>query len=148
LEVGLSTGQNITRKSIRLDTRTRIFVIGALLAGAFFLIEAGIAEIMIAVDQECRASISSLRLAPDAFEVCDSEWKWYLVRATSRGIAWVINRESAPIIGWITMAFVYSVLGGVSAQMFRGRGIIAFLLIQVGMIAVLMGLGYFRQFIV
>jgi hypothetical protein len=144
----LTTGNTTRNTSIKLDTRTKIFVVGALLAGAFFLMEAGVAEIMIAVDQECRASISTLRLAPDAFEVCASEWQWYLVRAASRGIPWVINREGVPIIGWLTMCFVYSLLGGVCAQIFRRRAVIAFLIIQVGMIAALMGLGYFRQFIV
>ncbi|MGD2163784.1 MAG: hypothetical protein PVH60_13075 [Anaerolineales bacterium] len=144
----MTTGNNKKRKSIKLDARTKIFVIGALLAGAIFLIEAGIAEIMIAMDEQCRASIATLRLTPDVFEVCAPEWQWYLVRATSRGIAWVVNRESAPIIGWLSMGFVYSLFGGASAQIFRGRGIIAFLLLQAGMIAALMGLGYFRQFIV
>jgi hypothetical protein len=132
---------------MRFDTRSKIFIVGALLAGALFLIEAGVSEIMIAVDQECREAISSLRLAPDVFEVCGSEWQWYLVRATSRGISWVVNEDSAPIIGWLSMGLIYSLLGGLSARYFRARGIIAFLLAQAGLIAALMGLGYFRQFI-
>ena len=135
------------RRPIRLDGRTKVFVLGALLAAAFFLIEAGIAEILIAMDQECRASIASVRLAPDPFQVCATEWQWYLVRALSRGVVWVINQDSTPFIGWITMGLIYSFVGGASAQTFRGRGGVAFLIVQIGMVAALMGLGYFRQFI-
>ena len=135
------------RRPIRLDGRTKVFVLGALLAAAFFLIEAGIAEILIAMDQECRASIASVRLAPDPFQVCATEWQWYLVRALSRGVVWVINQDSTPFIGWITMGLIYSFVGGASAQTFRGRGVVGFLIVQIGMVAALMGLGYFRQFI-
>lgn len=135
------------RRPIRLDGRTKVFVLGALLAAALFLIEAGIAEILIAMDQDCRASISTVRLAPDPFQVCASEWQWYLVRALSRGIVWIFNQDSAPFIGWITMGLIYSLVGGMSAQAFKGRGVVAFLIAQVGIVAALMGLGYFRQFI-
>jgi hypothetical protein len=143
----LTTERTAHPRKLRLDGRARVFVIGALLAGALFLIEAGIAEILIAMDQECRASIASIRLAPDPFDVCASEWQWYLVRAISRGIPWVINPDSAPIIGWLMMGAIYALLGGISSQTFRGRGIIAFLIAQIGLVAALMGLGYFRQFI-
>jgi len=143
----LNAEQNDKRRPFRLDKRAKIFLIGALLAAAVFLIEAGVAEILIAMDQECRASIASIRLAPDPFDVCASEWQWYLMRAMSRGIAWVINLDSAPIIGWLTMGLVYALIGGSVAQMFRGRGFVVFLIAQVGLVAALMGLGYFRQFI-
>jgi hypothetical protein len=143
----LTTERTAHPRKLRLDGRARVFVIGALLAGALFLIEAGIAEILIAMDQECRASIASIRLAPDPFNVCAPEWQWYLVRALSRGIPWVINQESAPIIGWLSMGAFYAILGGISGQTFRGRGFIVFLIAQAGMVATLMGLGYFSQFI-
>lgn len=143
----MNSGQPEKRARIRLDARTKVFIVGALFAGALFLVEAGIAEILIAIDQDCRASISSVRLAPDPFDVCASEMQWYLARATSRGIVWVVNRDSAPIVGWLTMGFIYALTGGLSAQTFRGKGIVAFLIAQVGIIAALTGLGYFRQFI-
>jgi hypothetical protein len=147
MEVGLTIGSPEKRRPFRMDGRTKVFVLGALLAAAFFLMEAGIAEIMIATDQECRGSIASVRLAPDPFQVCASEWQWYLVRALSRGVVWVFNQDSAPFIGWITMGLIYSFVGGASAQTFRSRGFVAFLIVQIGMVAALMGLGYFRQFI-
>ncbi|MGD8633188.1 MAG: hypothetical protein PVF85_06415 [Anaerolineales bacterium] len=143
----MTTRQKGKRRPIGFDTRSKIFIVGALLAGALFLIEAGVSEIAIAVDQECREEVSSLRLAPDVFEICGPEWQWYLVRATSRGIPWVVNEDSAAIVGWLCMGLIYSLLGGLSAQFFRARGFIAFLLAQAGLIAALMGLGYFRQFI-
>lgn len=143
----MSVDEPKVRTRLRLDSYTKVFLVGALLAGALFLVEAGIAEIFIAIDQECRASIASVRLAPDPFDVCGSEWQWYLSRATSRGIAWVINHESAPLLGWLTMGLVYSFVGGLSAQTFRDRGVVAFLIAQIGIIAALTGLGFFRQFI-
>ncbi len=143
----MSAEQNQGKRSLKLDKRTKIFIVGALLAAALFLIEAGIAEILIAMDQECRLSIASIRLGPDPYDACASEWQWYLMRAMSRGIPWVLNLESAPLVGWVVMGLVYSLLGGTVAQLFRKQGIIVFLIAQTGLVAALMGLGYFRQFI-
>lgn len=143
----MNTEPNKQPRLIKLDKHAKIFIVGALLAAALFLIEAGVAEILIAIDEECRASIASIRLAPNPFDVCAPEWQWYLMRAVSRGIAWVINLDIAPVVGWLTMGLVYSILGGTVAQIFRDRGFVVFLIAQIGLVAALMGLGYFRQFI-
>ena len=139
--------QNVKRTWFKLDRRARLFLFGALLAAAFFFIEAGISEIMIAVDQNCRATLATVRFAPDPFEACSPEWQWYLFRAIARGLPWVIRPEGVALVGWLVMGGFYATLGGVCARGFRSRGVIAFLIAQVGIVAALVGLGYFRQFI-
>ncbi len=105
-----------TISQLKLDQTQKTFLIGALLAMAFFFIAAGIVEMAIAIDQECRDSVASVRLAPDPFTVCLPEWKYYGLRAMSRGVVWAFNPESAPILGWLVMSLIYAVLGGISAQ--------------------------------
>ena len=114
---------------------------------AFFFIAAGIAEIAIGLDQECRDSVAAVRLSPDPFTVCLPEWKHYGLKAVSRGVVWAFSPEAAPIFGWLVMSLIYAVLGGISAQIFGRRGIIAFLGMFLGLIALLTGIGFMRKFI-
>ncbi len=136
-----------TISQLKLDKTQKTFLIGALLAMAFFFIVAGIAEIAIAVDKECRDSVASVRLSPDPFSVCLPEWKYYGLRAMSRGVVWAFNPEAAPILGWLLMSLIYAVLGGISAQTFGRRGIIAFLGMLLALIAMLAGIGFMKTFI-
>ncbi len=136
-----------TLSQLKLDQTQKTFLIGALLAMAFFFIAAGIVEMAIAIDQECRDSVASVRLAPDPFTVCLPEWKYYGLRAMSRGVVWAFNPESAPILGWIVMSLIYAVLGGISAQVFGRRGIIAFLGMFLALAALFAGLGFMKTFI-
>ena len=136
-----------TVSQLKLDQTQKTFLIGALLATAFFFIVAGIAEIAIAMDQECRDSVAAVRLSPDPFTVCLPEWKYYGLRAVSRGVVWVFNPEATPIFGWLVMSLIYAVLGGINAQAFGRRGIIAFLGIFLALIALFAGLGFMKTFI-
>ena len=136
-----------TVSQLKLDQTQKTFLIGALLAMAFFFIVAGIAEIAIAMDQECRDSVAAVRLSPDPFTVCLPEWKYYGLRAVSRGVVWAFNPEATPIFGWLVMSLIYAVLGGINAQAFGRRGIIAFLGIFLALIALLAGLGFMKTFI-
>ena len=136
-----------TAPQLKLDQSQKMFLIGALLAMAFFLIAAGVVEIAIAIDQDCRDSVESVRLAPDPFTVCLPEWEYYGLRAASRGVVWLFNPASPPILGWFVMGLIYAVLGGISAQVFGRRGIITFLGFTLTIVALIAGLGYMKTFI-
>lgn len=136
-----------TVSQLKFDQTQKTFLIGALLAMAFFFIAAGIAEIAIAMDQECRDSAAAVRLSPDPFTVCLPEWKHYGLRAVSRGVVWAFSPETTPIFGWLVMSLIYAVLGGICAQVFGRRGIIAFLGIFLALIALFAGLGFMKTFI-
>lgn len=136
-----------TVSKLKLDQTQKTFLMGALLAMAFFLIAAGVVEISIAIDQDCRDSVASVRLAPDPFTVCLPEWKHYGLRAASRGVVWVLNPEAAPILGWLVMGLIYAILGGISAQVFGRKGIIVFIGLVLAVVALISGLGYMKTFI-
>lgn len=136
-----------TVSQLKLDQSQKTFLIGALLAMAFFLITAGIVEIAIAIDQDCRDSVASVRLAPDPFAVCMPEWKYNGLRAASRGVVWAFSPESSPIFSWLVMSLIYAVLGGISAQVFGRRGIIAFLAMFLALVALFAGFGFMKTFI-
>ncbi len=136
-----------TVSQLKLDQTQKTFLVGALLAVAFFLIAAGVVEIAIAIDQDCRDSVASVRLSPDPFTVCLPEWKYYGLRAASRGVVWSLNPEAAPIFGWLVMGLIYAFLGGISAQVFGRKGIIVFLGLVIALVALISGLGYMKTFI-
>lgn len=136
-----------TVSQLKLDQTQKMFLIGVLLAMAFFLITAGVVEIAIAIDQDCRDTVASVRLAPDPFTVCMPEWKYYALRAASRGVVWFFNPEGSPILGWFVMGLIYAVLGGICAQVFARRGIITFLGLILAIVALIAGLAYMKTFI-
>jgi len=132
---------------LRLEPAQRRFLVGATLALAFFLIEAGIVEIALGKDEACRAQVARMRLPTDPFSVCLPEWKWHLLLAASRGAAWAFSSDASPFYGWLAMGVFYAVVGGVSAQVFRKWGFVAFLCVHAAAVALFAGLGFLRGFI-
>lgn len=133
--------------SLRLDRSQRRAVVGALLAASFFLIEAGIIEIMLGLDLECRRSIGSLRLAPDPFTKCMPEWQWLFMHATSRGFIWLFNPSSPILLAGVLMGVVYALIGGVCASMFRWKGVLAYIAVHLGIASIVAGLSYLGRYI-
>jgi len=131
----------------KLDQTQKTILVGALIAIAFFLVVAGITEIAITIDQDCRDAVLSVRLSPDPFTICLPEWKHYGLRAVSRGFVWLFDPEAAPIFGWMLMGFIYTLLGGISARVFGRQGVIAFLGSMLAIIAIIAGLGFMKKFI-
>jgi hypothetical protein len=137
----------LTEPQLNLSKAQKTILVGALIAVAFFLIVAGIAEIAITIDQDCRDSALSVRLSPDPFSVCMPEWEYYALRAVSRGFVWLFSPEAAPIFGWMVMALVYAILGGFYARTFRWQGVLAFIGSMLAIIAIVAGLGFMKRFI-
>jgi len=131
----------------RLDKNQRRALVGALVAASFFLVEAGVIEIILGVDLECRRSIRSLRLAPDPFTVCMPEWQWLFLNSASRGFVWFLNQAASALLAGLIMGVVYSILGAVCAYLFRLRGILVYLAVHLAIVAGVAGLSYLGQYI-
>ncbi len=143
-------GETLPRRRLEasnLGRRERDFLVGALIALSLFLVEAGVAEILIGSDEACREGVRHLRLAPDPFSACDPEWVWFMLRAIARGWAWLFNSNVAPFLGWVSMSAYYALAGGISAQLDRRNTILFLFVIQVGTVAIISGLAYLLQFI-
>jgi hypothetical protein len=134
-------------KPFDLGQWERNFLIGALLALALYLVEAGIAEILIGSDAVCRQALTRQRLAPNPFTACQAEWIWFMLRAAARGWVWLFNSHTPLLPAWFSMGVYYAFAGGISAPLDRISRVLLFLLVQVGTIAIISGLGYLRQFI-
>jgi hypothetical protein len=132
---------------LHLGRDERRVLIGALIAAAFFLVEAGIIEIVLGLDQECREAAARMRLDPDPFTVCIPEWQWLFLHSASRGFLWLINQSAPALLAGLTMAVVYSLIGAMSASIFRGRGVIVFLAIHIMIVASVAGLSYLSRYI-
>jgi hypothetical protein len=137
---------DVNRKQ-RLSQRELGFILGVILALSVFLVEAGVAEILIGNDNACRQALSRIRLAPDAFSACHPEWVFFMLRSLSRGWVWLVNPELPPLAGWIVMSLYYAVVGGMSQQLSRRSWWIIFLGIQITTVAFIAGLSYLGQFI-
>ena len=134
------SGINLTRQQRRV-------VLGALLAASFFLIEAGVVEIILGFDQQCRSEAAVLRLAPDPYSVCISEWQWLYLHAASRGILWLFNRSTPILLAGVTMGFFYALVGAMIANFFKRGAVLIYLAVQLFLIALVAGLSYLGQFI-
>jgi len=123
------------------------FLVGALLAMAFFLIEAGVAEIYLARDAQCQAMIDSLRIGFSSQDVCTPKWVVFMLGALSRGIVGLLWPKAPSIFAWLSMGGFYAVLGGGCGQMSPRWGMLIYLAGHIMLVALLAGLGYLSQFI-
>ncbi len=126
----------------------QLFAIGFLLAAAFFLVEAGAAEILLARRSDCVEQLSRLRLAPNPDQACMSEFQYFLARAVSRGVFASADPEPSGAIAWPLMAGLYGLMGGTLARMRPARGIGVYLGVHLALLMVLMSLDFLSQFIV
>lgn len=127
--------------------RSRIerFMIGFLFALSFYLIEAGLAEVLLARNAACIESLTQYRLAPNPFEVCMSELGLFATHSVSRGF---FGPDAPGIIAWPVMGMLYALAGGGLAQLSLRRAIAAFLVLQTIVVAIFTAVGYLSQFIV
>ena len=143
-EPAAETGNGVSIASEPL----RIFAIGFLLAAAFFLIEAGAAEIVLARRSDCVEQLGRMRLAPNPEQACMSEFQFFLARAVSRGVFVSADPEPSGAIAWPLMAGLYGLMGGALARMKPTRGIGVYLGVHMAVLMVLMSLDFLSQFIV
>ena len=132
---------------LHLDRNQRRALVGALLAASIFLMEAGIIEIMLGLDLECRRSIGSLRLAPNPFITCMPEWQWLFMHAASRGFVWLFSQSSPALLAGLIMGGVYASIGAICASIFRWRGVVVYLMIHLAIVAGVAGLSYLGRYI-
>ncbi len=122
-------------------------MVGALFAVAFFLVEAGIAEILLAQNAQCESMVSNMRLRYGLQDVCTPEWAVYMLGALSRGIVGLINPEAPALLAWLTMGGIYAMVGGGCGQISPRWGVAIYLAGHIALVALLAGLGYISQFI-
>ena len=136
----------IERSKRRVSDQPR-FLVGALLAAAFFLIEAGVAEIYLARDAQCQAMIDNLRIGFSSQDVCTPEWVMFMLGAVSRGIVGLLWPKAPSIYAWLSMGGFYAVLGGGCGLISPRWGGVIYLAGHIMLVAILAGLGYISQFI-
>jgi hypothetical protein len=122
-------------------------LVGALIAASFFLIEAGVIEILLGLDQDCRQAVESLRLAPDPFSACMPEWEWMFMHSASRGFLWLFSPSSPAFLASIIMGVFYSIVGAFSATTFKNKGIILYLVLHAFLVSTIAGLSYLGRYI-
>jgi len=130
------------------DDRSQRFLIGFLFAMAFFLIEAGVAELLLARNETCLASLSEFRLAPDPNVVCMSEFEIFLARGLSRGPIGTLSPATSAFIAWPIIAVLYGLMGGGFAQLSLRPAIGGFLIVHFILLMAFVSVDYISQFIV
>ena len=122
-------------------------MVGALFAAAFFLVEAGIAEILLANNAQCEAMVSNLRLRFGLQDICKPEWAVYMLGALSRGIVGLVFPSAPALLAWLTMGVIYAMVGGGCGQLSPRWGVAIYLGGHIALVSILAGLGYLSQFI-
>lgn len=134
-------------------TRSRAwdrFVLGAMLALALFLVEAGSAEVLLARDADCRAHELPPRFGSVRQSVCLGSGEVALLRSLSRGLDRPLASEvdpSLPWAAWILNGAVYALLGGLSAQLPRLWGAALLLGLNVVIVSIMTILRFLAPFI-
>lgn len=131
------------RASLSLES----VLLAALIAAAAFLIEAGVAEVILARHTVCVAASRSLRLGQLSPPGCLSAEALAAVTALGRGPVGVFGSESPPAVAWLAALPLQGFLG-VLSRLFGGRWWLAVLLgLQATLTAVLAAAGFLRMFI-
>jgi hypothetical protein len=123
-------------------------LIGFLLAGALFLVEAGYGEITLANNLTCIEGLRGIRLAPDPTEACVSELRLYLAESLSTGIVGIPRAEPPRAVAWTIMALFYGLAGAGFAQLKPPLAVIGFLVAHAALLMCLVAVNYISQFIV
>ena len=122
-------------------------MVGALFAAAFFLVEAGIAEILLANNAQCEAMVSGMRLRFGLQDVCTPDWVVYMLGSLSRGIVGLLFPGAPAFLAWLTMGGIYAMVGGGCGQLSLRWGVFIYLGGHIALVSILAGLGYLSQFI-
>jgi hypothetical protein len=126
------------------------FFLGAILALALFLIEAGAAEVVLARDADCRAHEPPTRFGSARQSVCLGSGELALLKSLSRGVDRPFASDvetSLPWIAWILNGALYAAIGGVSAQLPRLWGAALFIGINVVLVSVLTMLRFMAPYV-
>lgn len=126
------------------------FVLGAMLALALFLVEAGLAEVMLARDADCRAHEPLPRFGSVRQSACLGTGEVALLGSLSRGVDRPFASEvdpSLPWVAWILNGALYAVLGGLSAQLPRLWGVALLLGLNAVLISIMTILRFLAPFI-
>jgi hypothetical protein len=140
----VTAGKASTRTRPPLDRRL-LFAVGALLAASLFLVESGLAEILLARDRRCLEAVRALRVAPARGSTCYSVETRALVQGMS-GVG-LRGAGSEGGLGRWGMVGLYAVLGGVCALSGR-RGLVTFLALHAVILAGSSILAYFSNFVI
>jgi hypothetical protein len=135
------------RIRLKRKRRLRAIAIGALLAVSVYLVEAGVAEILLARDNQCRAAVFNQRLFMDPNSVCMPEWQQLMLQATTQGVLGLVRPEAPALAVWLVMIVLYAGLGGFCARLPTRWALGVFFVVNVGSIALLAGLMYLSRFI-
>jgi hypothetical protein len=131
----------------RSRARFQILIIGALLGVSVFLFEAGIAEIMLAEDVQCRQGFSDYRLRPDPVNFCMPEWQTLMLGSASLGVVGLFFPTVAQAVAWLLMGALYAGLGAACSQLQDKWSVFVFAFLNILLIALVAGLGYLSQYI-
>ena len=122
-------------------------LIGLMAAVALYLVIAGAAEISLSKNAECIETIRQLRLAPNRYSACLSEFQYFLAHSASRGAIGAFSPEAPPLVAFVVMAVVYGGSGALLAQLRPGLALSSFVLVVAAMVAISMAVGFVGQFL-
>jgi hypothetical protein len=134
-----------TRKLLRPFQRR--FLVGLFLGVAVYLIEAGIAELLLAEDARCIEAALRMRFGPAPRLVCYSEFTVILLSTFSYGLGTFILSSSSSVLGIMLAAMLYGVLGGFVAQLPQRWAIASFFVVNLLLVFVITSIQYLSTYI-
>ena len=130
------------------SNRSRRFMIGLFLGIAFFLVEAGVAEVFLGRHEVCNRTSEQLRFSLGADSDCLDENSEVLLQSLSRGVFTLGSGNTSAVLAWLIMSFFYGLAGGVCAQFKPIWGIGLFIGLHLLGVGILSFISYLSNFIV
>jgi len=124
----------------------RWMMMGGLLAAAFFLVQAGVAEIFLSRNVVCLANASQLRIGLLPEEICMPAWQQLLLTGAANGILGVFLR-GAQWLGWVLTGGLYFAFGVGVTQLRARTGLTVFFIAHLFMTVIAAMLAYISQYI-
>lgn len=135
---------SFTKESFRLMR----FLMGFLFALALFLVEIGIAEIVLGNDLRCREIAQSGRVVLDPDAACLPEGIHYSLLVLSRGPFTIVGSQVPSAFAWILTGGLYGIVGGFIALFTATRlGVGIYLGIHALALVLMTILAYISRFI-
>lgn len=125
----------------------RVILLGVMLGMAIALMQAGVAQILLAQNQDCALAAERMRLSDPSRLSCMPEFAVAVLESVATGFLPVINPGSSFMLSVVAMTLVLGVLGGFFAQFYDRWAVGFFVAIDVLFIFFLATMRYLSNYL-
>lgn len=125
----------------------RVILFGVMLGIAFALMQAGVAQILLAQNQDCVLAAERMRLVDQSRLTCMPEFSVAVLESFATGFLPVLNPGSSFLLSVLSMTIALGVLGGFFSQFSDRWAVGFFIAVDVLLIFLLATMRYLSNYV-